>query len=1136
MNKNKILLEEVMRMIDMSEHNSKQKEILKESVIKKYLKESEEEDEITLDMFDDFGDDNSEDSESGLSDEDRKEVLKRKKYYQTFVDRTKELATEYNADVDISVLDKLLLVFESVDKTVVELFNLAEEDLVKFEDLNTNVVKPEEEGGEEGAIYFKNKKSLYKKSDREEFDKIVKKGNFVIKAKGEGDEKIDSNLYKWLATRGRNLIKLTPGKKFSPEANAQLNFLARILSNKPKDAIEKEILDNSETLVRNNALKIMQDYYEVVADNIINDLIQLDSSTELQEAIKDGVIKALYNLRGLASYGSKTNREKIQETSWDPKRNVSPWIIQVAKNNLIDALKLNVTDYKISSKSDIIAFIEKNTHKTADVIEKSKTIDKDTVIRTLKEEPVAIAIISKVSGDAGKNNTTMVAPFGSDYKYIYTSNSKKGATEKVLEDINNGAEHLKFKNLTKADRNILYKSERKESAPVHLDSQQWEELQTANNIEDASKIMYNIDITSTEIRNVLENALDNMVEKGGVAGISVGTHSLDKFSTEEERKLNSLTKTDASEASEFKNKLIRRKKLAREMVINFMYNFLLSSLEKVSPIKSKETKKQGERSKGFESEALGMWIKDQNEKLLNQIIPLEKSINPDLTNKEIQDKINKYKITLKDSDKTRQEIKNGLRDYLESNKDDLRKIVDDIKNMPAAGYDVEVGSEPILERKLRAKIKKILNERFKLLGEEEEGEFSSEDLDSSLNVYKKSISNLIESDKYSPEFLTEIVKEIINTGKNSRNLHNENLATHKGVYNFIITMLASVYNQLSTGQKRNVISYIFVSAFPRGENSNFTNFLVRTAKLRPNSRSRDVVWDAVLGGDRGLTSIEKALNNYTPERKNFINFLITVIKNKAIDLFRMYKDGQTDYLEDPTGNSGEYENTMLDKLSDDSSYTQSYKSDEEDTRKIVESLKTFMKQNVSKKELDMFILLSDKSVYATNRKGKTEFNISLAASKLDLSNVNARVIKSRLKDKINKFIESGELRDYILKDTGLDISGYAKIQDYLENKREKLDDDNENYDNENYDGDDDDDLNESNQNDNIIVCKTKKEDDFSRPIYIDTEGETYKDVEMNDINPNLHTHTGNYMSGEPVEPILNFKVVDFDTFKSHRNK
>jgi DNA-directed RNA polymerase specialized sigma24 family protein len=1048
MKDNKILLEEVIRMIDMSDYNSEKKEFLKENIKKRYLKEDD------LNLFDDEEDEGESFEGSDETEEEKKERFKRKKYYQLFLNRTKEIAKEYNSNVDISVLDKLLLTFDSVDTAVIELFNLQKEDLVQIQDLSTDVVKPEEEGGREGAVYYKGSKPLYKKGDVEEFKRLAERGRFVLKAKGEKDETIDSNLYKWLATRGKNLIKLTPGQKFSSEANAQLNFLARILSNKPKDEIEDLILNNNK-VAKSNAFSVMKDYYNVVTDNIIKELYQLDSSIQIADAITDGVLKALYNLWGVAGVGTKTGKERLQETSWNPSMNVSPWIIQIVKNNVIDELKLNITEYTVGTNSDIMAFIENNTTKTSNVLNKEivNKENRETIIRLLNEEPVAIAILSKIPNENHTKNITMVGVDGKYYKYIYTGKDKKSAQEKVLEDLQNGAKHLNFNNLTQADRNVLYKSERKESAPVHLDDKEWEKLQTVNNVEDAIEIMYNIDITSNDIRDVLENALNDMIQKGGVAGITVGTHSLNKFSTNEERELNRLLRQDSKKASEFRAKLIRRKKLAREMVINFMYNFLIDSLikskEKIDPdyIEKKPGEKVGDRGVGVEAEALTMWIEDQNNNLLSQIVDLEKRFNPNLTDEEIKQKVEKYKLTLTDSN---QAIKNGLERYLKSNTNDLKRLASSIESMSAAGYDVEVGSEPILERKLRAKIQKILKERFTILKEEEESlGFLSGDINKELGVYKNSLSDLFQSGRYNIDGLTKIVQEIIKTGRAPKNLNSENLAMHKGVYNFIITMLASVYNNLSVSEKRNIISYIFVSAFPRGENSNFINHLMSVSKLTPSSRARDMVWDAVLGGSRNLTSIERALNNYSPEKKNFNNFLTTIIRNEVVDLLRKSKDTRTSYLEDPIGSSEEGDaNTLLDKLGDESQYQQNYESDDEDVKKIANSLKKFMLENLSKKEFEMFLLLKDDSVAGTGRTGKTKFNISMAATALDISNVNARVIKSRLTEKLNKFIESGELREFILNETGLDISGYTKIQDYLDKKVDKLNDDSD-------DGDDD---------------------------------------------------------------------------------
>ncbi len=1054
MKDNKILLEEVIRMIDMSDYNSEKKEFLKENIKKRYLKEEDEDDIDFSDFFDDEEGDLEGDvdsQESAETEEEKLERFKKQEYSKSYEKRKKELE-KFTASEDISVLDKLLLTYNSMTAAQAALFELQKDDLIKIQDLSTDVVRPEEEGGEEGAVYFKGKKPLYKLSDRKEFDRLAERGRFVLKVKGENDETIDKPLYQWLATRKNNLIKLRPGTKYASEANAQLNFLARILSNNPKDEIEQLILSDNGQAAKSNAFSIMQSYYRIVCNNIFRELYQLENSYVIDDAIEDGITSALANLMGTKGYVGKLTRMEV--TSWNPERNVSPWFIEVVKNNLKDTLERDVVDYVPKIDSSLDEFIKR----------KLRTNSKGNKVLVIysKVSSKSLAFVKEESNEKGVKT----------YKYIYSDSKDMTAEDKFIKDFKEQNNHLKAQNLYKSDREMLYGASRK--ADVRMDDEKFDELQTANNIDDALGIIYNIDVKSNDIKQILSNALDYMAKKGGVAGINIGTHGLNEFRTEDDKELKKLSKEAPEKAKDFKDKLIRRKKLAREMVINFMYNFLLSSIESNSSYIEKRTgEKKGGRGKGVESEALEIWIKDQNKMLADEIIKIEQNINPGLKREEIFKKLQDLKITLKDDDKTRQDIKNGLKKYLESNPSDLRKLVDDIKNMPTAGYDVEVGSEPILERKLREKIKNILKERFTILQEEEEElGFLSGDIDKQLEVYKNSLSDLFSSGTYSLDKLNNIVKKIIETGQAPKNLNSENLAAHKGVYNFIITMLASIYENLNTSEKRNVISYIFVSAFPRGENSNFINYLMSVAKLTPSSRARDMVWDAVLGGAKSLTSIERALNNYTPDKKNFNNFLITIIRNEVIDLLRKSKDTITGYLEDPMGSSEEGDsNTLLDKIGDESEYQQRYGSDDEDVIKIANALKKFMKENLSKKEFEMFLLLKDDEVAGTGRTGKTKFNISIAATALDISNVNARVIKSRLTDKLEKFIESGELREFVLNETGLDISGYTKIQNYLDKKIDKLEADIEDDEN-----DEKDDLDVSNKNEEE---GEEEEEDFS---------------------------------------------------------
>lgn len=56
----------------------------------------------------------------------------------------------------------------------------------------------------------------------------------------------------------------------------------------------------------------------------------------------------------------------------------------------------------------------------------------------------------------------------------------------------------------------------------------------------------------------------------------------------------------------------------------------------------------------------------------------------------------------------------------------------------------------------------------------------------------------------------------------------------------------------------------------------------------------------------------------------------------------------------------------------------------------------------------------------------------------------------------------------------------------------------------------------------LKLIKTNKKDRFSRRIYIDSNDNTYVDIDLNDHNPYIHTTTS---SGEPIEPLKEFKIV-----------
>jgi hypothetical protein len=94
---------------------------------------------------------------------------------------------------------------------------------------------------------------------------------------------------------------------------------------------------------------------------------------------------------------------------------------------------------------------------------------------------------------------------------------------------------------------------------------------------------------------------------------------------------------------------------------------------------------------------------------------------------------------------------------------------------------------------------------------------------------------------------------------------------------------------------------------------------------------------------------------------------------------------------------------------------------EENDKNVLKYLNEFLKENLSKTEFNIFEALVGNN-----------FNNQNAANELGVETGAVRTSRSRINNKFKGFIESGELRDYILDNSGVDINQYPKIKDFIE--------------------------------------------------------------------------------------------------------
>ena len=121
-----------------------------------------------------------------------------------------------------------------------------------------------------------------------------------------------------------------------------------------------------------------------------------------------------------------------------------------------------------------------------------------------------------------------------------------------------------------------------------------------------------------------------------------------------------------------------------------------------------------------------------------------------------------------------------------------------------------------------------------------------------------------------------------------------------------------MYNSLSSSQQRNVLKHIFLSFFPRGEESRIVTQL--TNKQVPGSMmsNKSDMWDVIISSeDDGVLLLQKALETYEPKGSLF-KYLLRRILNEAKNRTRKfdasvhkgertYHSSYTDSIDAPIG-------------------------------------------------------------------------------------------------------------------------------------------------------------------------------------------------------------------------------------------
>jgi hypothetical protein len=970
MHNNNRILEEISRMIELSESNEKKSGLIKESIKTKInpkpiIKEEDEGDEWGAAF--DFDDEDGE----GLGQKD-------------------DQGLTLSPTEDIPLLLKLALVTHSINSFQSALFGLSQKDFVKVYDLSSG-----------DGDNFEN---LYPMSSREEFEDLTKKGRLVVDFQGKKedvDEKELGKVYRWLggvknAKTLHNIGFDTEGS-LSSKGNAELNFLARILSNKPKGADEEKILENLGASAKQNAAKILLSFYDVAAKNTLLPLLNMQPTPENLTIIKDGVVKAIADLAGITGVGMEKGK-----TNWDGKQNVGPWFLQVVKHHAKDALK-GVSDYTpdISSAEGFF----------------QNMLNREGVIRVVSSKEPSHEHFADDVVESGN-------------KYVYTYSDVNDALSDLQSSINVPNHHMKFFNLPK-EYKPLFASQRK--APTSMSGEMERDMEPRIGREEKQ--------IEPQYEEAIKDILGNAVEFGSLDVVKYGLSSK-----------HSEHMKASQEKSKDREKLAKTKKLAKGNIVNFMYNFLLGMVgdSTIDGEKVRDLEKSGKIAKEMlvgtpnipdaseeELQAMSGWIDNQNLTMLKRL----KEVNPEKDTKEIASIAKKNGLLI--GTKEIQGIWNALKDYLQSNPEEFQKLLSYVGYTSPEGYEQDI--DLALEHKIRVKIQRILKESFVVSEVEDDFISNVEDINVQIEKFGNNAKKLLKTDKYSTEELNNEILNAIETGRGKWNYEN---SAANGVYNYITTVIASVYNLLSTAQQDKAVEYLFVSLFPRATQSSSLRGVAKKyermggAPLNlSDEKDADLAWSSVMEIDsKGNMPIVSALENFDPTKDaNFIGYLFSILAYNLSNLVRTQssyqKQGERFYvtpqsLDAPLKGSGGEEdesNTLLSKL--DSTSAEDLSDEKNFKKNAAKELLSFMRQNLSKSEYDLFVTLNTSNRYIKDN-GNVDHNT--IANDLEISPSNSRSILNRINNKFKNLIKDGELRSHMIDKAGIDINKTPKIKDFLE--------------------------------------------------------------------------------------------------------
>lgn len=285
------------------------------------------------------------------------------------------------------------------------------------------------------------------------------------------------------------------------------------------------------------------------------------------------------------------------------------------------------------------------------------------------------------------------------------------------------------------------------------------------------------------------------------------------------------------------------------------------------------------------------------------------------------------------------------------------------------------------------------------------------------SILDNMILNVLEKGRFDKKF------NYNTTSKTERN---------RNAFNYVTTVLATLYRSSDTSetQKKHIKDALWVAMF---QPYAFTSVERGSGDTRASMLSNIIANKAgifslytqknQLQGEEYQESISNALMqaiDYSLEKAYngsvaFPTFVVYAaadrLKNEVKKQARKGRFGGTTSLDEPLGTDGEEKDeTQADRISGDMN-TSGNDSEKEASKLFANSLKAFIEEKLAGKEnyLEFFRLFSE------------GLNMTQISDDMGISKGNLAVIKLRTQNFINKFVENGELQNFIKEKTGMTV-------------------------------------------------------------------------------------------------------------------